>query len=331
MTLYKKCDLNGDGRISFDEFLRYIYKQEKTADGRHARLAQAGAATDDGTEGDWGPCERVFVAFAGEDMDNREFMKFCKDTKLIGGKFKNTDVDLCFSQVCRKSRRMNFDMFKDGCRLIAKKRGTTTGFIQGVVADSAGPNLVGTKADAVRFHDDKSTYTGSHTYNEKHAGADQNHEHMYNRHEQMQKEKQDVFDAMADQEDDWGECERVFNAFSGMSGEPGEMDGDEFQKMCHQIDGLLRGGFKTNDIDTVFSAHLPRGQRKIRFEHFKNMVREIALKKQENVFVTQKQFARNKGPQLRDDVTKAEYNKFHDDKSLYTGVQAEVFEERGLA
>jgi hypothetical protein len=49
--------------------------------------------------------ENVFYNFANfgkgingtSDMDGKAFSKFCKDTKLVNGKFTATDVDLIFA------------------------------------------------------------------------------------------------------------------------------------------------------------------------------------------------------------------------------------------
>jgi len=48
----------------------------------------------------------------------------------------------------------------NGLQLFAEKKGTTADQVQAKVASSKGPILQGTKADAVKFHDDKSLYTG---------------------------------------------------------------------------------------------------------------------------------------------------------------------------
>merc|ERR1719253_137424 len=142
-------------------------------------------------------------------MDSREFMKFCKDNNMINKDYTKSDVNIIFSKVVPKGqRRMQFDNFKDACRLIARKRKQTNRDIQQLVCSSRGPILVGTEAEAVRFHDDKSSYTGTHTYNEKHQGVDPNA--VLGRHEKMVAETDKALHGKEDEEDDWGECERVF-------------------------------------------------------------------------------------------------------------------------
>jgi len=185
-----------------------------------------------------------------------------------------------------------------------------------MVADASGPKLAGTKAEATRFHDDKSTYTGAHAHNEKISGADPNA--ALGRHEKIAAAGEAALHAHDEEEDSWTEVERVFNAFAGASA---DLDGKEFHDMCLHINGLQRGGFQKGDIDVVFTSCCAKGARRIQFEQFQNCVRKIALKKDEAVHVTQACIGRSKGPTLHG-ATKAEYNRFHDDKNSYTGAQA---------
>jgi len=325
--LYDNVDANNDGKVSFDEFMHFIYKgdhsQNRSTAGRHGRLAAASGPVADATEGDWGPCRHTFENFAGQDMDGREFMKFCKDNKLLAKKdksghgFEAADVDLCFAKVVPKGkRRMDFENFKDACRLIAGKRNVTNKDIQDIVADSSGPVLKGTEAEAVRFHDDKSNYTGTHAQNEVHAGVQGP---AVNRHDKMKEDKEKAMAANAADEDDWSEVSRVFKCFAG---ENESLEGKEFYNMCLSINSLVRGKFIKEDIDSVFAGVVARGQHSIGFEQFQDAVRGIALKKDEAIHVTQACFARSKGPTMHG-TTEAEYVKFHDDKDTYTGTHVD--------
>lgn len=315
-TLYDQCDKDGDSRISFDEFIDYIYAQEKSGAGRHAMLAAESAVGDDGTELDWGSVESVFESFAGKDMDGREFRKFCEDNNLLDRKFKKTDTDIIFAKVVPKGkRRIDFEGFKNACRHISKKRECTTGQLQRIIADSDGPLLRGTQADAVRFHDDKSTYTGSHTHNERH-GADPGA--AMGRHERLAAANSVTRD---DTEDDWDGVDRIFDAFAERDG---QLDSKEFNKMCQDI-GLVsagsQGGFTKRDIDIVFTeACRHTGVRKMDNVVFQEAIRRIAKRKGMAVFEVQGIVARSEGP-IRH-ATKALATRFHDDESSYTGVKS---------
>eukprot|EP01041_Mallomonas_annulata_P010464 gene10464-21830_t len=45
---------------------------------------------------------------------------------------------------------------------MAAKKGTDNMSILSRIGSAQGPNIHATKTDAVRFHDDKNTYTGAH-------------------------------------------------------------------------------------------------------------------------------------------------------------------------
>ena len=50
----------------------------------------------------------------------------------------------------------------NGLGQFADKKGVTKDAVISKVAESKGPKLSGTKAEANKFHDDKSLYTGVH-------------------------------------------------------------------------------------------------------------------------------------------------------------------------
>merc|ERR1719343_162993 len=109
--------------------------------------------------------EQVFVSFCGKekDMDGKTFAKLCKDCKLLDKKFTATDVDLIFAKVAPKGqRRITFEQFGAALEHVATKKGTGVDAVHDAVCNAGGPTLNGTVADHVKFHDDKSTYTGTH-------------------------------------------------------------------------------------------------------------------------------------------------------------------------
>lgn len=112
--------------------------------------------------------QHVFEAFASfgtgptKEMDNSHFSKMLKETKIIDTKtFTSTDADLLFNKVKAKGeRKIGFVAFRDHVipEISAKKK-TTPEAIAAILAQAA-PQSSGTKAEAVKFHDDKSLYTG---------------------------------------------------------------------------------------------------------------------------------------------------------------------------
>ncbi|EPY21771.1 flagellar associated protein [Strigomonas culicis] len=94
-------------------------------------------------------------------MDNSHFSKMLKECKIIGKVFTSTDADLLFNKVKAKAaRKITFVEFQTKAvpEIAAKLKKTAEDVEQMIAAHS--PEAHGTKADAVKFHDDKSLYTG---------------------------------------------------------------------------------------------------------------------------------------------------------------------------
>ena len=73
-------------------------------------------------------------------MDGRQFAKLCKDTKLIGGGFTTTDVDLIFAKVKdTKARKINFNQFKTALDHVGAKKGKTGDEIAEDLIAAGGP------------------------------------------------------------------------------------------------------------------------------------------------------------------------------------------------
>jgi hypothetical protein len=88
-----------------------------------------------------------------------------KQCKLTSKKVTTTDLDIWFSGTKTKGKKtITFAQFKTILANIAKKSGVDAKQVQQKVIKSGGPGSGKvTKTDNVRFHDDKSTYTGVHT------------------------------------------------------------------------------------------------------------------------------------------------------------------------
>eukprot|EP00933_Yihiella_yeosuensis_P037757 TRINITY_DN31751_c0_g1_i1.p1 TRINITY_DN31751_c0_g1~~TRINITY_DN31751_c0_g1_i1.p1 ORF type:complete len:398 (+),score=71.08 TRINITY_DN31751_c0_g1_i1:95-1288(+) len=104
-----------------------------------------------------------YCASGSSEIDGRSFSKLCKDVGLIDRKFSGTDADLVFTKAAQKGqRRLSFADFEVALVLLAERSGRKEQEVFEIVRDAGGPSLKGTKAEAVRFHDDKGTYTGTH-------------------------------------------------------------------------------------------------------------------------------------------------------------------------
>jgi hypothetical protein len=107
-----------------------------------------------------------YCAFGGgkdavAEMDNAKFAKLCRDS-FNDKKFTGTDADLIFTKTkAPGARKIRFTEFRDkALPQIAAKKGIDVDSLVEKLCGSAGPSSSGTKADAVKFHDDKSLYTG---------------------------------------------------------------------------------------------------------------------------------------------------------------------------
>ena len=94
-------------------------------------------------------------------MSSKDYLKINKDCGLLDKKYTSTDVDINFAKIKDKaSKVIFFSQFEAGLKLAATKKGVSYETIVEMVCKTGGPKFNGTKADYVKFHDDKSLYTG---------------------------------------------------------------------------------------------------------------------------------------------------------------------------
>lgn len=109
----------------------------------------------------------------GKEMNGKNFVKLCKDSKVIDGKnVTSTDVDIVFSKVKAKTARViTFDQFTQAMSELAPKRfkgksqEEAVQLLYGLIAGKEPANIGVTKvakAAAVDRLTDSSKYTGSH-------------------------------------------------------------------------------------------------------------------------------------------------------------------------
>lgn len=108
-------------------------------------------------------------------MDGSKFLKLCKDCEFLDKHFTGGDADIVFAEVNRQLGRsgktkIDFWGFQEALRLVAERKAETAGIDPNEILEEMmeclveidGPNKDFTKAECVKFHDDKSTYTGTH-------------------------------------------------------------------------------------------------------------------------------------------------------------------------
>ncbi len=102
-------------------------------------------------------------------LEGKGFAKIAKDCKtLVDGKHVTyAEVDLAFTKVKGQGeRKIGFQEFLSALDILATRKGQTLQQLSLLVTKHCqhGPKLKGTKAQDVRFHDDKASYTGVHAH-----------------------------------------------------------------------------------------------------------------------------------------------------------------------
>lgn len=110
-----------------------------------------------------GSLEEVFLGFSAgaAEIDGKTFAKMAKDCKILDKKLTATDIDLIFAKVKDKAaRKINYKQFEKGIHECATKKGKSFEELSEAICAVGGPVFTGTKAENVKYHDDKSLYTG---------------------------------------------------------------------------------------------------------------------------------------------------------------------------
>jgi len=282
-------------------------------------------------------------------MDNATFVKGCRDCQLLGANLTVTEADLIFAKLAkgpRCQRGMDAWQFKTALDFIAMKRGTSTEEVCTAIQNSDGLVLHGTRAQHVRFHDDKNSYTGTHRYGGPDVGK-KNKGHLPSlAHSDLrlpndalqgkpQKDASHVgsphLSFVSDQSSSSGQTVitvdykatprmqdsnqdsdalliEVYQAYC--TGKPG-MDGRSFVKLCKDCN-LLGNGFNQNEADLIFAKIVPKGQRRISMEQFRMALQLIANKKKGDLKTVCSAVINSSGRKLVG--TKAGNVRFHNDQ-----------------
>jgi len=110
-----------------------------------------------------GSLKEVFEGFTAgaAEMDGKTFAKMAKDTKILDKALTATDIDLIFAKVKDKAaRKITYSQFQRAIEECAAKKKITFEQLEEKILAVGGPVFTGTKTDKVKFHDDKSLYTG---------------------------------------------------------------------------------------------------------------------------------------------------------------------------
>ena len=101
-------------------------------------------------------------------MDNFRFGKFCRESRILGPGCNKRDADIIFVRVASaaKRRKITYPEFIHVLERIALKKRVPFTLLEATILQSGGPRLhaAATIPQEVKFHDDKSTYTGVYVH-----------------------------------------------------------------------------------------------------------------------------------------------------------------------
>lgn len=226
--------------------------------------------------------QQVFASYNGtqKTMEGKSFAKMAKDCKLIDKKLTATDVDLIFAKVKDKTeRRITYEQFVKGVNLMADKKGVSHEDIAHAILSTGGPQFQGTQADNVKFHDDKSLYTGVHA-NGGPTNVDSIHP-VASFGQAPQKDQEEVKETtkkmaqMSVENNPAASLDEVFHSFTGGAN---DMDGKTFAKMAKDTK-ILDKNLTATDIDLIFAKVKDKTARKITLPQFMKGIEECAHKK----------------------------------------------------
>ncbi|CAE7666671.1 cr-1, partial [Symbiodinium pilosum] len=309
----------------------------------HPRVDLIVEEADEDINRPWGTVERTFKAFCGTKpgMDGKSFAKLCKDSSLVDRNLTKTDVDIIFAKACKKGhRRIGLEQFDAALEMIAEKKSLTLEQVWCAVRCCGGPVLNSTKTETVRFHDDKSLYTGTHAQGGPDPGRkgkgtltwttalrdepsqastpvpSSPRDPEYSREEPEKRPRSVSLSEKKISQQLRGKGGTVEDTFKAYCANKPDMDGKGFVKLCKDCE-LVDECLTLIDADLIFAKVVSRGHRRIILRQFKEALRLIAERKGIDEEEICQRVAESEG--VVHEGTTADYVRFFDDKSTYTG------------
>ena len=261
------------------------------------------------------PVFDAFSAFGGGQpgsMDNVKFAKLCIECGLVDRAFNSTAADIVFQKVKPKGeRKITFVDFLWACDRIAEAKQVTYATVTHAIVMTGGPQSSGTKAEYTKFYDGKETFTGAAA---SIAGLEKAKSTRERKHWKDGRVAPAVNSVPAGLKESYAQ----FCSFGGGNGQ--DMNIKVWGKLTNEC-GLLDRKLNKIGADIIF-AKVAEGGKLLSFRDFLWMLVLVAEEKGTTFDEIGGQIARA-APDCSG--TKAEYARFHDDKSTYTGQYVSKF------
>ena len=249
-----------------------------------------------------------------DTMDGNMWAKFCRETGLQNKRsLTPVQVDLIFSKVKdRGERRIDFEDFKDAVAMVAEMRRMSFAELTAIITAKGGPQNSGTMAQYNKFAEPEN-FTGSYAANlglgvklRRHADLD-----WKGRLTERPKVTAGLRASFA-----------MFNQFGGGAHGATKMESRGFIKMLRNC-AVLNKRFNDVAADIVFTKVKDRGERFIDIHDFALALSLVAEEKGTTYEELVAQICEVDEPSCSG--TYGQYNRFYDDKSMFSGQHAAKF------
>eukprot|EP00873_Tetraselmis_striata_P017380 jgi/Tetstr1/437644/TSEL_026311.t1 len=232
------------------------------------------------------------------DMDNKNWIKMCRDCGIVTANVNEVDLDLFFTKAKYKgTRKLDYNQFQTALGFIAQKEGVPVEKISEKIVKCGGPISYSTQSEYVPFHDDKSTYTGAFKYgdasllnarpstSQSSAPSQQGRMALPPEHRPGRPISRGIGQPAGGRPQQQASNAQLFEVFmtfanygKGSAGQTSFMDSKNLQKLAKDCQ-LIGRDLTTTDIDLLFTKAKEKGKRTISYEQFVSILHMFATKK----------------------------------------------------
>mmetsp|Transcript_60916 Transcript_60916/g.176188 ORF Transcript_60916/g.176188 Transcript_60916/m.176188 type:complete len:613 (+) Transcript_60916:121-1959(+) len=269
-AIFLKMDKNGDGSIQYEEFVDWIFGNQK----QDAKAKVAMMAKDS---------ERVYqMAFynacpAGtSELDGKSFAKLCKDAGLFDNHFTQADAGILFTKAVGKgSPKVNFEQFEDVLQSVAERKGVELDAVRNAIVACSRPQSTAGGGRPSRFLSVPGGVGGEKS-RPKTSGAELPMSPSGGRPRSRDGSELSALAGGGAKEPSFSTAMRdvVFKTFSGARP---ELDCDSWVRAIVKS-GLLGEKLSMDDVNSIFSQVAAQSQSRISYRQFELALRRVLEK-----------------------------------------------------